>query len=139
MPGITTSLVSTPTYIAVDILSSGSLDLIPFTTLQGKYKVIMIVNRFGNVHGASYLQLHHIADPRLRPPDQFFRDHFLQGVLKHMKGVGEPTWDNEANLGNGAFELSKHEIWGNIEGQKRLELELAIRLFGHQVTQDLDV
>ena len=56
-----------------------------------------------------------------------------------MKGVGEPTWDNDANLGNGAFDLSKHEIWGNIEGQKRLELELAIRLFDHQVTQDLDV
>jgi hypothetical protein len=90
------------------------------------------------VHGLT-LQLDHIVDPRLRPLDELFRDHFFQGVLKHMKGVGEPTWNYEDNLSAGAFDLSRHEIWGNIEGQQRLELELADRLFEHRVAQDLDL
>jgi hypothetical protein len=56
-----------------------------------------------------------------------------------MKGAGEPTWDYEDNLGDGAFDLSRHEVWGNIEGQERLELVLADRLFDHQVAQDLNM
>lgn len=56
-----------------------------------------------------------------------------------MKGVREPTWDYEDNLSDGAFDLSRLDIWGNIEGQERLELELADRLFEHRVAQDLDM
>lgn len=55
------------------------------------------------MHGLT-LQLDHIVDPNVRPLDELFRDHLLQGVLKHMKGVGEPTWDYEDNLGDGAFD-----------------------------------
>jgi len=102
------------------------------------YKVTAFIDQHDDVHGLT-LQLDHIADPRLRPLDELFRDHFLQGVLKHMKGAGEPTWDHEDNLGDRAFDLSRHDIWGNIEGQERLELELADRLFGHRVAQDLNV
>ena len=89
------------------------------------------------MHGLT-LQLDHIADPNLRPLDKLFRDHFLQGVLKHMKGAGESTWDYEDNLGDGAFDLFRHKIWGNSEGRERLELELADRLFDHRVAQDLN-
>ena len=90
------------------------------------------------MHGLT-LQLDHIADPNLRPLDELLRDHFLQGVLKHMKGAGEPTWDYEDNLSDGAFDLSRQEIWGNSEGRERLELELADRLFDYRVAQDLNI
>jgi hypothetical protein len=90
------------------------------------------------VHGRT-LQLDHIVDQKLRPLDELFRDHFLQGVLRHMKGVGEPMWDYEDNFGDGAFDLSRYEVWGDIEGQERLEMELADRLFDHRVAQDLNM
>ena len=80
------------------------------------------------------LQIDHIADPTIRPLDELFRDHFLQGVLKHMKGAGEPTWDNEDAFGGG-FDLSRQEIWGGAEGKRRLELELTDRLFENQIAQ----
>ena len=54
-----------------------------------------------------------------------------------MKGAGEPTWDYEDNIGDGAFDLSRHKIWGNIEGKEELELECADRLFDHRVSQVL--
>jgi hypothetical protein len=76
-------------------------------------------------------------DPTIRPLDELLRDHFLQGVLKHMKGVGEPTWDYEGTFGDGAFDLSRRQIWGSAEGKERLELELSDRLFELQVAQDL--
>jgi hypothetical protein len=82
------------------------------------------------------LQLDHILDPTIRPLDELLRDHFLQGVLKHIKGAGESTWDYEDTFGNGSFDLSRQEIWGNTEGKERLELELSDRLFEHQVAQD---
>ena len=45
-----------------------------------------------------------------------------------MRGGGEPTWDHEDALGDGAFNLSREEIWGNAEGRERLELEISNRL-----------
>ena len=83
------------------------------------------------------LQLGHITDPRLRPLDELFRDHFLQGVLRHIKGAEEPMWAYEDNLNDGAIDLSRREVWGNIEGKEQLELELADRLFEHRIAQDL--
>ena len=87
------------------------------------------------MHGLT-LQIDHIVDLRLRPLDELFRDHFLQGILKHMKGA---TRDYENIANDGAFDLSRNEIWSNIEGKERLELELADRLFDHRVVQDLDM
>jgi len=78
-------------------------------------------------------------DPTIRPLDELLRDHFLQGILKHMKGAGEPTWDYEDTFGDGAFDLSRRQIWGSDEGKECLELELANRLFEHQVAQDLNL
>jgi len=100
------------------------------------YKITTFINGLDDVHGRT-LQLNHIVDPKLHPLDTLFQDHFLQGVLKHMKGAGELTWDYEDNLGDGASDLSRYEIWGGIEGQERLELELADRLFDHRVVQEL--
>ena len=40
---------------------------------------------------ARKLHLDHIQDPNIRPLDELFRDHFLQCVLKNMKGAAEPT------------------------------------------------
>jgi hypothetical protein len=77
------------------------------------------------VHGL-VLHLNHIADPAIRPLDELFRDHFLQGVLKHVKGAGDD-----------GFDLSRQEVWGSAEGKERLELEIFDRLFEHQISQDL--
>ena len=90
------------------------------------------------MHGLT-LQLDHIVDPGLHPLNVLFQDHFLQGILMHMKAVGEPMWDYKDNLGGGAFDLLRHNIWGGIEGQERLELELADRSFDHRVAQDLNM
>ncbi|OBZ79296.1 hypothetical protein A0H81_00777 [Grifola frondosa] len=52
-------------------------------------------------------------DPSVRPLDVLFRDHFMQGLLKHIKGAAEPTWDYddfEDALGKGSFDLSKN-MW----------------------------
>jgi len=75
------------------------------------------------VHG-SVLHLNHIVDLTICPLDELFHDHFLQGVLKHMKGAGEPTWDHDDPFGDGSFDLSRQEIWGSAEGKEWLELEI---------------
>ena len=59
------------------------------------------------MHGPT-LQLDHIVDPTKHPLDVLFRDHFMQGVLKHIKGTGESTWDYENHLGR-AVDLSNEE------------------------------
>lgn len=88
------------------------------------------------MHGLT-LRLDHIVNPTIRPLDELFRDHFLQGVLKHVKGAGEPTWDYEDAFSDGGFDLSRQEIWGSVEGKERLELEFFDRLFEHQIAEDL--
>jgi hypothetical protein len=73
-------------------------------------------------------------DPHIRPLDILFRDHFFKCILKNVKGAtGEPTWDYELDaLGDGGFDLSRHDIWGDAEGKERLEVELSNRLFGYR-------
>jgi hypothetical protein len=60
-----------------------------------------------------------ITSPNLCPLDDLLRDHFLQGVLKNMKGASEPTWDYEDALGDGMMDLSRLDIWGGKSGQLR--------------------
>lgn len=79
----------------------------------------------------------HIQDPNLRPLDDLFRDHFLQGVFKHMKAAGEPSWDYEDTFGPGAFDLSRTNVWGTMEGQEQLELALSNRLHSTMIQQQL--
>lgn len=43
-----------------------------------------------DINGLS-LQLDHIQDLTLHPLDELFTDHFMQGLLKHMRGAGEPA------------------------------------------------
>jgi hypothetical protein len=82
------------------------------------------------------LKLDHIIDRNLRPLDDLFRDHFLQGVLKNMKGTGEPSWDYEDALAGGMVDLSRSEIWGGKLGQEHLEFEMAHRLHSLRVAQE---
>ncbi|KAH9998123.1 hypothetical protein BJV74DRAFT_825456 [Russula compacta] len=96
--------------------------VIPFT---GGYKDI----------AGKVLNLDHIDDPNHRPLDELFRDHFLQCVLKNMKGAAEATWDYEDTFGDGSMDLSK-EIWSSISGKQHLEFEMANRLQGLKVTQE---
>jgi hypothetical protein len=66
-----------------------------------------------------------------------FTDHFMQGLLMHMKGAGEPGWtcdDYDDAFGDGC-NLSNEMIWGTREGKERFELALADRLFDHRTSQ----
>ncbi|KAI0777726.1 hypothetical protein BD413DRAFT_602027 [Trametes elegans] len=65
------------------------------------------------------------------PLNELLRDHFLQGLLKHVKGRGERHWD----FGPGALDLSDVRTWGTEEGKERLELELENRLYEHRLKQ----
>lgn len=50
------------------------------------------------------LKLDHIQNPRHRPPDELFADHFMQSIFKHMKGAGESEWtsqDGDDTFGEG--------------------------------------
>jgi len=99
------------------------------------YIVIPFVAGYDDIAG-KVLKLDHIEDPNLRPLDDLLRDHFLQGVLKNMKGAGEPTWDYEDALGGGGMDLSRLDVWGGTTGQQHLEFELAHRLHGVLVAQE---
>jgi len=82
------------------------------------------------------LQLDHIQNSNIRPLDDLFRDHFLQCVLKNMKGAAEPTWDYEDALGGGSVDLSNMNIWGGESGKAHLEFEMAHRLHGPKIAQE---
>ncbi|KAF8436607.1 hypothetical protein L210DRAFT_3548627 [Boletus edulis BED1] len=97
--------------------------------------VIPFVPGYDDIAG-KVLKLDHIIDHNLRSLDDLFRDHFLQGVLKDMKGVGEPTWDYEGALGDGMMDLSRQDIWGGKLGQEHLEFEMAHRLHSLRVAQE---
>ncbi|KIM80031.1 hypothetical protein PILCRDRAFT_822864 [Piloderma croceum F 1598] len=99
------------------------------------YVVIPFVPGYGDIAG-NVLKLDHITDSNLRPLDDLFRDHFLQGVLKNMKGAGEPTWDYEDALGGGTMDLSRSDVWGGKRGREHLEFEMAHRLHNLQAAQE---
>jgi hypothetical protein len=103
---------------------------------QNNYSVTTFTNGNADINGLS-LQLDHIQDPKLRPLDELFIDHFMQGLFEHMKGAGEPAWtyeDYDDAFGDGC-DLSNHRIWGTREGKERFELALADRLFDHRILQ----
>jgi hypothetical protein len=103
---------------------------------QNNYRITGFTNGNVDINGLS-LQLDHIQDPTLRPLDELFTDHFMQGLFKYMKGAGEPAWtyeDYDDAFGDGS-NLSNHRIWGTREGKERFELALADRLFDHRILQ----
>ncbi|KAF9784895.1 hypothetical protein BJ322DRAFT_1108373 [Thelephora terrestris] len=70
------------------------------------------------------------------PLRELFIDHFMQGLLKHVKGLDEPVWtyeDCEDAFDGGSVDLSKLDIWGTGEGKELFELALADRLLDHHV------
>jgi hypothetical protein len=101
---------------------------------QRGHVVIPFVPGFDTIAG-KVLKLDHITDPNLRPLDELFRDHFLQCVLKNMKGVGEPVWDFEEALGDDIIDLGRSDIWGGKLGQGHLEFEMAHRLRAGQCSK----
>ncbi|KAF8274407.1 hypothetical protein EI94DRAFT_1653123 [Lactarius quietus] len=101
------------------------------------YRITAFANGNADVNGL-YLHLDHIQDPTLRPLDELFTDHFMQGLFKHMKGADQVGWtyeDYDDAFGDGSFNLSNLKIWGTEEGGKHFELALADRLFDHRVSQ----
>jgi len=103
---------------------------------QNDYRITAFTNGNVDINGLS-LQLDHIQDPTLRPLDELFTDHFMQGLSKYVKGTGEPAWtyeDYDDAFGDGS-NLSNHRIWGTREGKERFELALADRLFDHRILQ----
>ncbi|KIM78629.1 hypothetical protein PILCRDRAFT_824264 [Piloderma croceum F 1598] len=98
------------------------------------YVTIPFVGGYKDIAG-KILKLDHIADPNLRPLDELLRDHFRQGVLKNMKGAGEPTWDYEIALGGGRMDLSSN-LWDGKEGQAHFEFEMVHRLHSLRVEQE---
>ncbi|KAI0370799.1 hypothetical protein BV20DRAFT_943604 [Pilatotrama ljubarskyi] len=99
------------------------------------YRITAFVAGHDTVSGR-VLQLHHLsADPADFPLDELLRDHFRQGLLKHVKGQGERHWD----FGTGALHLSDAKLWGTAESKERLELELENRLLEHRLKQFADV
>ncbi len=105
-------------------------------SVQNNYHITAFTNGNVDINGLS-LRLDHIQDPTLRPLDELFTDHFMQGLFKYMKGVGEPAWtyeDYDDSFGDGS-NLPNHRIWGTREGKERFELALADRLFDHRILQ----
>ncbi|KAI0746833.1 hypothetical protein C8Q80DRAFT_1121547 [Daedaleopsis nitida] len=99
------------------------------------YRITPFVSGLDGIVGRT-LELDHILDPSTRPLDQLLRDHFTQGLLKHVKGPGEKQWDYDSTFGIGAFDLSDSTVWGTEEGKERLELELENRLFEYRLRQE---
>ncbi|KAI8970880.1 hypothetical protein BD414DRAFT_518217 [Trametes punicea] len=93
------------------------------------YRITAFVSGHDSIAGR-VLRLDHISDPSTRPLDPLLRDHFSQGLLKHVKGRGERHWDFSRPL-----DLSDARLWGTDEGKERLEVELEHRLFLHRLKQ----
>lgn len=52
---------------------------------QNNYCITSFINGNADFHGL-HLQLDHIQDPTLRPLDELFNDHFMQGLYKWVIG-----------------------------------------------------
>ncbi|KAF8909017.1 hypothetical protein CPB84DRAFT_1650153, partial [Gymnopilus junonius] len=59
---------------------------------NNNYRITAFTNSNADINGLHHLQLDHIQDPTLRPLDELFIDHFIQGILKHVKGTWELEW-----------------------------------------------
>ena len=56
--------------------------------MQSKYHITAYTTSNADLKHL-HLLLDHIQCPRLRPLDELFSDHFMQGILRHVKGSGE--------------------------------------------------
>lgn len=104
--------------------------------LQRNYIIVPFIDGYADIAGKT-LGLDHIQNPNLRLLDDLLRDHFLQGIFKHMKGAGEPSWGHESTFGPGAFNLSQMDIRGTAEDRGRLEPALVDHLHSTMIEQQL--
>jgi hypothetical protein len=102
---------------------------------QKDYHIVAFTNGNADLNGL-HLQLDHIREPTQQPLCELFINHFMQGLLKHVKGSDEPVWTYEGRedaFDGGSVDLSKLDIWGTGEGKELFELALADRLLDHRV------
>jgi len=95
---------------------------------------------FSDIVG-SHLHLDHIHDWTVRPLDQLLRDHFLQGLLKYVKGAMEAKDYRTENdllddIRERTIDLSSTK-WDTPLGQTTLELHLKDRLRSDRLFQAL--
>ena len=100
---------------------------------QRGHVVIPFIAGYDDIAG-KVLKLRTFPDRNHRPLDELFRDHFIQCVLKNMKGAEEPTWDHEDALGDGSVDLSR-DVWASESGKAHVEFEPRHRLHGLEVAQ----
>ena len=103
---------------------------------QNNYRITAFTNGNADINGLN-LQLGHSQDPTLRPLDELFTDHFMQGLFKQMKGAGESEWvyvDYEYTFGKDS-NLLNLKIWETGIGKGLFELAHADRLFDHRILQ----
>jgi hypothetical protein len=62
---------------------------------QNNYRITSLQNGNGDFNGL-HLQLDHIHDPTVRPLDVLFNEHFMQCILKNMRGASEQDEDDDS-------------------------------------------
>jgi len=100
---------------------------------QRGYVIIPFTAGYDDIAGKVF-KLDRIQDRKHCPLDELFRDHFLQCVLKNMKGAEGPTWDHEDAFGDRLVDLSR-DVWASESGKAHLGFELRHRLYGLEVAQ----
>lgn len=89
--------------------------------MQNKYRITAFTTGNADVNGL-HLLLDHIQYPGLRPLDELFSDHFMQGIFSHVKGSGELVWTYEefdGTVGNGCFDFSNPNIATKCNGNRQ--------------------
>ena len=72
------------------------------------------------------------SDNPLRPPDDLLRWHFRQAVLVNMKGVGQPTFEDDFRAGSDVMS----SIMRGSKASERMEFELFSRFNAMGVTPE---
>ena len=70
-----------------------------------------------------------IQDPILRPLDELFIDHFMQGLFKHVRGAGESEWayeDYEDAFGDDSYNFVKPRSEESVKEKSDSNLHLRI-------------
>jgi hypothetical protein len=105
--------------------------------MQDKYRITAFTT--GNAHlNSLHLLLDHIQYPRLRPLNELFSDHFMQGIFRHVKSSGELAWTHEkfdGTVSNGCVDFSNPKIWGTSERKGLFELAFSDGLVDRRISQ----
>lgn len=107
---------------------------------QDTYRVTAFVGGLEDLDGQR-LNLDDIGYPNHRPLDVLLEDHFLNGILKDVRGFGEveelsDEEDFYDDLREGYVNLADKRRWGGEKGKELFELVLKDRLFDTRVEQE---